>query len=219
MHDFDQFERRFADALRSDADSSVAPFEPASIARDAIAGTNRRAAHVPRAPSRTARQFGRGRGLTLLAAALLLVGGAMAAGSGLVRLPSLVPPEPAPSLAVAPTPSRDANPSDDASPSAIPSIAPASGASWTATGSMTTPRRYATAVLLATGKVLVFGGVGSDSGCCPTSAELYDPSTGTWTATGSMVATRADHTTTLLRDGRVLVTGGEWRQRLIRRAV
>jgi photosystem II stability/assembly factor-like uncharacterized protein len=57
---------------------------------------------IPRATPRPARWFGRGRGLTLLAAAaLLLVGGAMAAGSGLVKLPSLVPPQPAPSLPVA----------------------------------------------------------------------------------------------------------------------
>ena len=39
----------------------------------------------------------------LAAAALLLVGGAMAAGSGLVRLPSVVPPVPAPTLPVAVT--------------------------------------------------------------------------------------------------------------------
>jgi hypothetical protein len=70
---------------------------------------------------------------------------------------------------------------------------------------MVTPRSGATAVLLATGKVLVFGGVGSDNSCCLTSAELYDPSTGLWSATGGM---RYEHqTTTLLRDGRVLVTG------------
>ena len=37
MHDFDQFERRLAAALRADADLSVARFEPASIARAAIA--------------------------------------------------------------------------------------------------------------------------------------------------------------------------------------
>ena len=71
MTDFDQFERRLAAALRSDADQSVDPFEAGQIARAAIAGT------------RPARRFGRGRGMTLLAAAaLLLVGGALAAGSG-----------------------------------------------------------------------------------------------------------------------------------------
>ena len=37
MNDFDQFERRLAAALRSDADESVGPFEAGSIARAAIA--------------------------------------------------------------------------------------------------------------------------------------------------------------------------------------
>jgi hypothetical protein len=68
------------------------------------------------------RRFGRGRGMTLLAAAaLLLVGGALAAGSGLLRLPSVVPPVPAPSFGVLATASPDAmttpTPSDSASPS------------------------------------------------------------------------------------------------------
>jgi photosystem II stability/assembly factor-like uncharacterized protein len=72
----------------------------------ASSSLRRDVAAIPRAPSRPARRFGRGRGITLLAAAaLLLVGGAVAAGSGLLRLPSLVPPEPVPSLAVVPTPS------------------------------------------------------------------------------------------------------------------
>src|SRR6187397_671767 len=56
-----------------------------------------------------ARRFGRGRGMTLLAAAaLLLVGGALAAGSGLLRLPTVVPPVPAPSLAAVVAPSPEA---------------------------------------------------------------------------------------------------------------
>ena len=98
MHDFDQFERRLADALRSDADASVGPFEPESIARAAIADTGPGATRVRRS-SRPARRFGRGRGMTLLAAAaLLLVGGALAAGSGLLRLPTVVPPVPEPSV-------------------------------------------------------------------------------------------------------------------------
>ncbi len=46
-----------------------------------------------------ARRSARGRGITLLAAAaLLLVGGALAAGSGLLRLPTVVPPVPEPSV-------------------------------------------------------------------------------------------------------------------------
>jgi len=59
-------------------------------------------AAIPRTIPQRARWFGRGRGLTLLAAAaLLLVGGAIAAGSGVVKLPSVVPPVPAPTLPVA----------------------------------------------------------------------------------------------------------------------
>ena len=56
-----------------------------------------------------ARRFGRGRGITLLAAAaLLLVGGALAAGSGLLRLPTVVPPVPEPSVIAVATASPDA---------------------------------------------------------------------------------------------------------------
>jgi len=74
---------------------------------------------IPRAPSRSDRRFGASRGLTLLAAAaLLLVGGAAAAGAGLLQVPSPVPPQPAPSLAVVPTPSPSGTPS--ASPTAAP---------------------------------------------------------------------------------------------------
>ncbi len=102
MDDFDQFERRLGAALRSDADESVGPFEAGSVARAAIAGTQRAAPE----PSRSA---ARGRGVTLLAAAaLLLVGGALAAGSGLLRLPSVVPPVPAPSFGAVATASPDA---------------------------------------------------------------------------------------------------------------
>ena len=75
-----------------------------------------------------ARRLSRANGMTLLAAAaLLLVGGAVAAGSGLVRLPSVLPPLPAPSVAVAttspdatttrPTPTTTLPPSMGPSPS------------------------------------------------------------------------------------------------------
>lgn len=80
---------------------------PLSLRRDVAA--------IPQTPPRPARRFGRGRGITLLAAAALLLVGGVAAGAGLLRLPSLVPPQPAPSLAVVPTPSPA--PSETASPS------------------------------------------------------------------------------------------------------
>jgi hypothetical protein len=90
MTDFDAFERRLAAAIRADADMSVGPFTPDSIAHEAIAGVAPGASRLPRATSRRSGRFGRGRGLTLLAAAtLLLVGGAV--GSGILRLPSIAP--------------------------------------------------------------------------------------------------------------------------------
>jgi hypothetical protein len=77
---------------------------------------------------------------------------------------------------------------------------------WTATGSLTTPRRVHTATLLPSGKVLVAGG---GNGLISTSsAELYDPGTGMWTATGSLMTPRRVHTATLLPSGEVLVAGG-----------
>jgi WD40 repeat protein len=57
---------------------------------------------IPQTIPQRARWFGRSRNLTILAAAaLLLVGGAMAAGSGVVKLPSVVPPVQPPTLPVA----------------------------------------------------------------------------------------------------------------------
>ena len=92
-----------------------------------------------------ARRSGRGRGITLLAAAaLLLVGGALAAGSGLLRLPSVVPPVPEPSVVAVATASPDATspgPSESAAPSASPIPVAGPGGVWIQTGSMGTPRR------------------------------------------------------------------------------
>jgi hypothetical protein len=134
------------------------------------------------------------------AAALVLVGGALVAGSGLVRLPSVVPPVPAPSVvAVAPTPSS----SEPAPPSASPIPVAGPGGVWIAVASMVTPRFDNAAVQLLDGRVLVVGGVGH--ALDPTTAEVYDPASGTWSATGSMLKARFGFLPTLLPDGRVLV--------------
>ncbi|MGO9464849.1 MAG: kelch repeat-containing protein [Isosphaeraceae bacterium] len=77
---------------------------------------------------------------------------------------------------------------------------------WSVTGSLNTPRAYATATLLPNGLVLVAGGVSNGSEL--SSAELYNPATGAWSYTGSLNTGRAYATTTLLPNGQVLVAGG-----------
>nr|WP_257461007.1 kelch repeat-containing protein [Archangium lipolyticum] len=82
---------------------------------------------------------------------------------------------------------------------------------WSATGSMSTPRYYATATLLLDGTVLVAGGRTANAGGSSAylaTAELYNPASGTWKATGSMPSTNSVHSATLLLDGTVLVAGG-----------
>jgi N-acetylneuraminic acid mutarotase len=77
---------------------------------------------------------------------------------------------------------------------------------YTATGSLVTPRIDHMATLLANGKVLVTGGRNSSGPL--TSAELYDPANGTWTATGNISAVRNGSTATLLPNGKALLAGG-----------
>ena len=82
---------------------------------------------------------------------------------------------------------------------------PATG-TFTAAGSMATPRSSATATLLPNGKVLIAGGFGGL--LYQTSAELYDPVTNSFSRTGSLATPRDCATATLLPNGKVLIAGG-----------
>ena len=90
-----------------------------------------------------------------------------------------------------------------------PQTAVATTAGWTPVGSMAIGRQSQTATLLASGKVLVAGGVRFSGNflILLALAELFDPSTNTWAITGSMASARENFAATLLNDGRVLVVG------------
>ena len=64
-----------------------------------------------------------------------------------------------------------------------------------------------TGTVLASGKVLIAGGVANDNSTSA-AAELYDPATGGFARTGSLSSGRSYHTATLLKDGRVLIACG-----------
>jgi len=78
------------------------------------------------------------------------------------------------------------------------------------TGSMSMPRVEASMVLLADGRVLVAGGLGTIANATALldSAEVYDPTTGSFSPTGDLAAPRAAAASALLPDGRVLIAGG-----------
>lgn len=86
---------------------------------------------------------------------------------------------------------------------------PSSGA-WTATASMGKGRVGHQAVRLASGKVLVSGGMNfaAPQQRSWRNAELYDPATDTWSAVGNMVTGKQAFAAVRLGDGRVLAAGG-----------
>jgi hypothetical protein len=90
-----------------------------------------------------------------------------------------------------------------------PATTNAQTGTFTATGSMATPRFQHTVTLLANGQVLVAGGDSATNPFVPVAtAELYDPTTRLFSSTGPMTTTRVDHTATLLHNGQVLIVGG-----------
>jgi hypothetical protein len=78
---------------------------------------------------------------------------------------------------------------------------------WTQTGSLTTQRTLAVAGLLPNGKVLIAGGVDSNSNYTA-STEIYDPATGTWSPGAPMPTFRIYATAATLSNGKFLVAGG-----------
>lgn len=68
-------------------------------------------------------------------------------------------------------------------------------------------RAGASATLLASGVVLVAGGL-NNNGDHVVSGELYDPGTNTWSPSAPMAHPRSVHTATRLNSGKVLVAGG-----------
>ncbi len=70
-----------------------------------------------------------------------------------------------------------------------------------------TARAAHTATALASGQVLVVGGM-AEGGGSVSSVELFDPDHNTLQEVGSLAERRAGHTATLLDDGRVIIAGG-----------
>jgi len=85
---------------------------------------------------------------------------------------------------------------------------------WTATGSMATPRRQNNVTLLPDGQLLVTGGSSAAGFNEPSGAvhiaEIWNPATGLWSTMASCTRYRGYHSTAvLLPDGRVLSAGGD----------
>jgi len=78
---------------------------------------------------------------------------------------------------------------------------------WTATGNLAAPRSMAASARLASGKVLVAGGMDAAKVELK-SAELFDPSTGTWSSLPPMSGTRVSPAAIGLPSGNALVVGG-----------
>ncbi len=79
--------------------------------------------------------------------------------------------------------------------------------SFSATGSMKTPRLNHAATILSDGKVLMTGG--SNGVAVLDSAEIYDPGTRSFSPVGNLAAARKFHAASILPDGKALVAGGE----------
>ena len=105
--------------------------------------------------------------------------------------------------------------SDGSAPLASAELYDPTTGAFSPTGSMTTPRVFQSATMLADGRVLIAGGIPYDSsgqivGNGPSrTALIFDPKTGTFSTTGSMAFMTEFYTATLLLDGRILFAGGD----------
>ena len=79
---------------------------------------------------------------------------------------------------------------------------------WSVSAATLETLQYMTATVLATGEVLIVGGI-DDQPTALNTAVLYDPMTRSLASVGSTKKSRHGHTATLLDDNRVLITGGE----------
>ncbi|WP_375770443.1 hypothetical protein NR798_05985 [Archangium gephyra] len=78
---------------------------------------------------------------------------------------------------------------------------------WLPTTQMPEQRRFHSATVLTSDKVLVVGGWGYSG--LTRSAATYDPASETWSPAGELTLAREAHTATRLPSGKVLVVGGE----------
>ncbi|MCI0342166.1 MAG: hypothetical protein L0216_13650 [Planctomycetales bacterium] len=88
---------------------------------------------------------------------------------------------------------------------------PSTGTFSPAPGRLSEPRRHHTATALASGAVLLAGGLLSGPGDplrASATADLYDPGSGLVRRAGSLAGPRAEHTATRLASGHVLLVGG-----------
>jgi hypothetical protein len=74
---------------------------------------------------------------------------------------------------------------------------------------MISGRQNHTATLLKNGRVLIAGGLTSDSSQSISSVEVYDPATGTFSQIGLLLKNAGAVSATLLADGRVLLLGSD----------
>ncbi len=95
----------------------------------------------------------------------------------------------------------------DSAPSDSAEVFNPQTATFSPVGAMTTARTMHSAVLLATGKVLIAGGQSSDTEFLQT-AELFDPARATFAATGSMHNLHIGAMATVLESGLALIAGG-----------